>query len=145
MTRLAALRPDGYVLLDDLCWGMDLPRHFVAKIFQDLVRKGLLTSAKGRGGGFALACKPTRIYLFDIVEVMDGLDQLDPCVVGMARCNDKQPCPQHKAWSLIRNQAKHYLERTTLQSMANTLNRKMNLIGRALPNLQSKSKPVRVL
>ena len=81
------------------CWTIyagarTLPRHFVAKIFQDLVRKGLLTSAKGRGGSFALARKPTRIYLFfDIVEVMDGLDQLDPCVGGMARCNDKQPYP----------------------------------------------------
>ena len=143
LTRLAALRPDGYVLLDELCRGTDLPRHFVAKIFQDLVRKGLLTSAKGRGGGFALARKPTRIYLFDIVEVVDGLDQLEACVVGMARCDDKQPCPQHEAWSPIRNQVKHYLQRTTLQSMANTLNRKMNLMGRALPNLQGKSKPVR--
>lgn len=61
MARLASLRPDGYVLLDELCADSDLPRHFVAKIFQDLVRQGLLKSAKGRGGGFALARKARKI------------------------------------------------------------------------------------
>ena len=30
MTRLAMMRPDGYVLLDELCEGSDLPQHFVA-------------------------------------------------------------------------------------------------------------------
>ena len=53
MARLALLRPEGYILLDELCDNSDLPRHFVAKIFQELVRRGLLISAKGRRGGFA--------------------------------------------------------------------------------------------
>ena len=61
MSRLAAIRADGYVLLNELCAGGELPRHFVAKIFQDLVREGLLISAKGRGGGFVLARPPETI------------------------------------------------------------------------------------
>ena len=31
MTRLALVRPDGYVLLDELCEGTDLPRHLDRK------------------------------------------------------------------------------------------------------------------
>ncbi len=143
MTRLAAVRPDGYVLLDELCEGSDLPRHFVAKIFQDLVRKGLLTSAKGRGGGFALARSPEDITLFDIVAVIDGTDHLEACVVGMARCDDKQPCPQHEQWKPIREQLRGYLKNTTLRQMAHTLTRKMDTLGTPLPMLESKSKPVR--
>ena len=143
MTRLAALRPDGYVLLDELCEGSDLPRHFVAKIFQDLVRKGLLASAKGRGGGFALARTPDKISLFDIVSVIDGTDHLEACVVGMAKCDDKQPCPQHDQWKPIRSQLRNYLKTTTLENMAQTLVQKMHTIGAPLPALESKSKPVR--
>ncbi|MEX0774354.1 MAG: Rrf2 family transcriptional regulator [Phycisphaeraceae bacterium] len=145
MTRLAMMRPDGYVLLDELCEGSDLPRHFVAKIFQDLVRKGLLTSAKGRGGGFALARKPDKISLYDIVAIVDGAEQLDRCVVGMARCDDKQPCPQHDQWKPLRNQIKTFLAHTTLADMSQSLHFKLEALGKDIPEAMSKSKPVRMM
>ena len=144
LSRLAMVRPDGYVLLDELCEGTDLPRHFVAKIFQELVRKGLLTSAKGRGGGFALASKPHKITLFEIVQAIDGVERLDHCVVGMALCDDHQPCPEHDAWKAIRTQLKHYLQNTTLQAMSDTLARKLELSGKQVPQPKSKSKPLKL-
>lgn len=144
LSRLAIVRPDGYVLLDELCEGTDLPRHFVAKIFQELVRKGLLTSAKGRGGGFALAHKPEKLTLFEIVQAVDGVEQLDHCVVGMAQCNDEQPCPQHEAWKGIRTQLKHYLQHTTLRDMADALARKLEMAGNTIPEPKSKSKPLKL-
>lgn len=142
ITRLALIRPDGYVLLEELCQGTDLPRHFVAKIFQELVRKGLLVSAKGRGGGFALARSPSKITLYDIVSVIDGTEQLEHCVVGMARCDDQQPCPQHDQWKAIRNQLRNFLHETTLDKMSKTLERKLELLGEPVPTPQSRSKPV---
>jgi len=142
LSYLTLMRPDGYVLLDDLCAGTDLPRHFVAKIFQDLVRQGLLTSAKGRGGGFALARPPQDISLYDIVAIVDGISSLDQCVVGMARCDDKQPCPQHDHWKSLRGQIRSFLENTTLKQMAGTLDKKLELTGRKKPEPRSKSKPL---
>ena len=144
MTRLAMVRPDGYVLLDELCEGTDLPRHFVAKIFQDLVRKGLLLSAKGRGGGFALARKPTKISLYDIVAVIDGVENLDRCVVGMSKCDDKQPCPHHEQWKPIREQLKSFLTDTTIDRMANAMTDKLAQLGKTLPAPKSKSKPLKL-
>lgn len=142
MARLAMIRPDGYVLLDDVCEGSTLPRHFVAKIFQDLVRRGLLVSAKGRGGGFALSRDASKISLYDIVAVIDGVEQLDQCVVGMAQCDDNQPCPQHDQWKAIREELRQYLEGTTLAQMSETLENKLLLIGQAPPTAKTKSKPV---
>ena len=144
MTRLAMLRPDGYVLLDELCEGSDLPRHFVAKIFQDLVRKGLLVSAKGRGGGFALARTPDKISVYDIVEMIDGTDQLDNCVVGLNKCDSNQPCPQHDAWLGIRDNLKQFLRNMTLDRMGVTLRSKMEILGQMMPKLESKSKPLTI-
>ncbi len=142
MSRLALLRPDGYVLLDELCAGTDLPRHFVAKIFQELVRKNLLISAKGRGGGFALARKPSQITLYDIVAVVDGGEQFDHCVVGMAKCNDEQPCPQHDQWKTIRTAIKKFLVTTTLERMSSTLEKKLDMLGTPIAAPKSKSKPL---
>lgn len=143
MSQLAMMRPDGYVLLDELCEGTDLPRHFVAKIFQDLVRHGMLTSAKGRGGGFALAHRPEKITLFDIVRAVDGVASLDQCVVGMDRCDDRQPCPQHDQWKSVRSHIRSFMLETTLDKMANTLDRKLELLGGDKPEPKSKSKPVK--
>ena len=142
MARLAALRPDGYALLDELCEDSDLPRHFVAKIFQDLARAKLLKSAKGRGGGFALARSPDKITLYDIFSVIDGDDKLEACIVGNLRCDDRQPCPLHDQWKPIRRQLRTFLVDTTLKKMSATLKRKHKLIGVPLPVLESKSKPV---
>ena len=140
LTQLAMMRPDGYVLLDDLCKGNDLPRHFVAKIFQDLVRKGLLVSAKGRGGGFALSKPPAKISLYEIVSIIDGVNQFDQCVVGMERCNDDQPCPQHDEFKIIRAHIKQFFQNTTLEEMSRTLHRKLELISRKIPQPSTRSK-----
>ncbi len=142
ITRLTLMQSDGYVLLDDLCAGTDLPRHFVAKVFQDLVREGLLVSAKGRGGGFALAREPKQITLLQIVAAIDGLDHFDECVVGMAKCSDLQPCPQHDEWKTIRTRIRSFLEATTLDKMGKTTAKKMHLIGMTLPSPTRKSKPL---
>ncbi len=143
LTRLTMVRPEGYVLLDELCEGTDLPRHFVAKIFQDLVRNNLLVSAKGRGGGFALARPAADIPLIDIVAIVDGKEDLESCVVGMAKCDDLQPCPQHDQWKELRGEIETFLEDTTLSMMARTLSSKMEMIGEPLPVFKSKSKQVR--
>ncbi len=123
---------DGFVLLDELCDQVDLPRHFVAKIFQTLVRRDLLRSAKGRGGGFALARDAEDIRLWDIVEIVDGVDEVDQCVVGIARCDDTQPCPQHDQWKAIRAQIKTYLHETDLAQMSSALEGKLQRLGREL-------------
>lgn len=136
LSWLAIKQPTGYMLTNEICEVADLPRHFIAKIFQDLVRRGLLVSAKGRGGGFALARPAEQITLLEIVEIIDGTDALQQCVVGMAQCDDNQSCPQHDQWKPIRNQVRTYLEQTTLQRMADTLERKLELTGK-----QSLSEP----
>lgn len=133
MCRLTVIRPDGYVRVAEVCEGSDLPAYFVAKIFRDLVRSGLLTSAKGRGGGFALARRPKEIKLYDIVEAIDGVRQYTQCVVGLAKCDDKQPCPQHEQFKPVRKQILGYLTGTSLDQMSEALAKKLDTIGLTLP------------
>lgn len=129
LCRLTAIRPDGYVRVQEVCEGSDLPTYFVAKIFRDLVKAGLLTSAKGRGGGFALARRPRQIRLYDIVEAVDGIQQYTRCIVGLAKCDDKQPCPQHDQFKPVRTQILSYLNATTLDQMSEALAKKLELLG----------------
>ena len=124
LTELALRAPTGNMLMDELVKGTDLPRDFLAKLFQKLVKGGILNSAKGRGGGFSLARPAHQITLMRIVEVMEGPQCYDHCVVGLERCNDQMPCPQHDLYKPIRQRLKDYLATTTLADMAASLKAK---------------------
>lgn len=137
MARLAMLRPEGYASLHEVCEGSDLPRTFVAKIFGALVHAGLLTSAKGPGGGFALAQRPGQITLLNIVSAIDGVHHYTGCVVGLSRCDDKQPCAQHERFKPVRKQVLGYLAETTLDQMSEALVQKIG----ALPGPRSGPSP----
>ena len=133
LSELAARNSDSPVLLDELVAGTGLPRDFVAKIFQRLVRAGILRSAKGRGGGFALARPQHEITLMDIVEAVDGPQSTEGCVVGFERCNDQMPCAQHDLYKPIRQRLKDYLRTTTLADMAASLRTKQAWQNKAEP------------
>ncbi len=112
------------VLLDQLVAGTGLPRDFMAKIFQKLVRAGILRSAKGRGGGFALARPAHEITLMQIIEAIEGPQTFDRCVVGLAACNDQMACPQHDLYKPIRQRLRDYLNTTTVADMSASLKAK---------------------
>ncbi|HMK39801.1 MAG TPA: Rrf2 family transcriptional regulator [Bacteroidota bacterium] len=101
---LLALQKEGEpVSIRDLTGRLDIPYHFLAKILQDLSRKGLLVSVKGPGGGFSLGMPAGDITLFHIVEAIDGVDLTQKCVMGFAECSGKNPCAVHDSWSRIRD------------------------------------------
>ncbi|GAB3917348.1 RrF2 family transcriptional regulator [Mucilaginibacter boryungensis] len=77
------------------------PMHFTGKILQTLVRKKLLTSAKGPTGGFYLE-NGSQLFLVDIIRAIDGNGLFSACVLGLERCSETQPCPMHEQVKPIR-------------------------------------------
>ena len=126
-------RKPGYVMLDRLVENASLPREFLAKIFRQLVEGGILLSAKGPGGGFALARTAHEITLLNIIEAVDGTSRTDGCVVGLSRCDDSMPCPQHDLFKPIRQRLKAYLATTTLADTAASLRDKRASIAKNVP------------
>ena len=124
LSEVAARGSNGRLLLDDVVAGSGLPRDFMAKVFQKLVHAGVLRSAKGRGGGFALARPAHEITLMQVVEAIDGPQTHDRCVIGLAKCSDEMPCAQHDLYKPIRQRIKDYLTTTTAADLAASLRAK---------------------
>src|SRR4051812_21112384 len=95
LSEMVARGVKGRILLDDLVAGTDIPRDFLAKIFQKLAKAGVLVSAKGRGGGFALARPAHQISLMEVITAVEGPGALDCCAAGLRECNDEAACPLH--------------------------------------------------
>ncbi len=51
---------------------IDAPEEFTGKVLQNLTRSGLISSVKGRGGGFFFSDPSIPLTLFEIIEVIEG-------------------------------------------------------------------------
>lgn len=100
--------------IKDIAAGIDSPELYLAKILQDLSRKGLIRSAKGPNGGFFVEEASLARPLSDIVEVVDGDSIFFGCALGLKQCSEVNPCPLHHQFKAIRDQIHHLLHHTTI-------------------------------
>ena len=96
---------------------LDRPKEFVAKVLQILTTTGIIGSKKGKSGGFFLAKDPSEIRLVQIVNVIDGLDVFEKCVLGFPGCSPTNPCPLHHKWGYLRDEAFKMLTDQTLAEL----------------------------
>jgi Rrf2 family transcriptional regulator, iron-sulfur cluster assembly transcription factor len=100
-----ALNPNGGLIsAKELTRRLKIPYHFLGKILQNLVKKGILISQKGNNGGFALAISPEKISFLDIIEIIDGTQFTHQCAMGFAACSSDSPCAIHDQWENSRNE-----------------------------------------
>lgn len=93
----------GRIGIKDIAAGIDSPEYFIAKILQDLSRKGFVQSAKGPTGGFYLDNISLNRSLAEIVKEMDGDKIFSGCALGLKECSETHPCPVHSEFKHIRN------------------------------------------
>lgn len=106
-----------YVSLNRTSEKLDLSYHFLTKIFQQLTNEGLMESMKGPRGGVRLHKPADEIYLLEIVAVIDGMDLLTECAMGLPGCGSAKPCPLHEQWADARDGIRRMMENTTLQEL----------------------------
>ncbi len=119
--HLAEVPPGKYAMVKQIAERADIPSHFLAKILQQLARKGFLRSSKGPTGGFSLRQPASEISILQIVDSVDGLEDYHRCPAGMAECNDQQPCGMHDSWKALRSRIMDYLEQTSIEDLARAL------------------------
>jgi Rrf2 family iron-sulfur cluster assembly transcriptional regulator len=114
--------PDGdYAMAKNIAQEEEIPAPFLAKILQEMARKGVLKSVKGPSGGFCLKKKASEIRLLDIVAAIDGLSQYNRCAEGYAECSTKHACPLHDNWIALHSRIMDYLERNTIGSAVKSI------------------------
>ena len=106
------------------------PESFIAKILQELSRKGLVLSAKGPNGGFFLDEKLLDGSLADIIKTVDGEKIFSGCGLGLKECSEAKPCPIHYQFKGIREQMRNMLEGAKLSSFTEELENKLTFLKR---------------
>jgi Rrf2 family iron-sulfur cluster assembly transcriptional regulator len=122
--HIAERGSEGPMLVRDMAEDLEVPRNYLSKILHRLAQAGLLTSTRGRGGGFKLGRPSDQVTLREVIECVEPNDGSESrCLLGRAVCSHVDPCAAHGKWGLIRDQLDGFFSETTLADLARDLGR----------------------
>ncbi len=108
--------------IKEVAAGIDSPEHFVARILQDISKRGLIKSSKGPNGGFYVDSSVQNNTLADIVKTIDGEKIFKGCGLGLKSCSETKPCPLHNDFKEIRKKMHLTLQSATIGEFNENLN-----------------------
>lgn len=99
------------------------PKAFTAKVLQDLVRAGIITSQRGPNGGFHLP--PASAKQVSLRKIMDAMGETSfhrECTMGLESCSGLNPCPLHEQFAQVKQEMSQILDGTDIHSLVDDLN-----------------------
>ncbi|MEA1875228.1 MAG: Rrf2 family transcriptional regulator [Bacteroidota bacterium] len=102
----------------EIAKGIGSPAHYTAKVLQTLAKHKLVSSAKGRGGGFYFQKEADPTSLYDVIKLLEGESYFNRCGFGLDNCSDEHPCPMHDDYHPIREKYIQTVSRLTIHDLA---------------------------
>lgn len=104
----------------ELVEDLKMPGPFLRKILQELNRRGILRSYKGKNGGFVLAEKPEKIYIGELIEIFQGPIKLQEHTFREKICPEIKSCVLKKKIDTMERYAISELNSLSIVSLLNT-------------------------
>src|SRR5580700_955987 len=117
LMHLARRRPGQRTMIDEVSRTERIPKSFLAKIFQSLVKAGLVRSIRGAGGGFALVKDPAQISVLEVIEAIEGKIIFQRCKQLKPDCEHAGGCALCGLFEQAQDGVKDVLLRTTLAGL----------------------------
>lgn len=94
-----------------------IPPKYLSKILGDLTRSGVLTSIKGKRGGFTFVQPPEKTFLLSVLAPFERLEQRR-CPFANQACSSSDPCAAHAEWSRVLEYLRGFFARTTIAEIS---------------------------
>jgi len=112
--------PDKCCSIAEIAKQQGVPRKFLEKIIQDLIRSGLIKSKRGACGGYALARAPETISFNDVIEAIEGPVAVNACMDEHLGCAQIPRCTMIGVWSEVQKKINEVLRGTTIAGLRRT-------------------------
>ena len=93
---------------------LDIPYKYLGRLMSKLAHAGLVDVEKGTTGGYRIVNDLDSIYLYQIADLLEGLEDYERCILGFPECSDENSCSLHDHWVKPRKIVKNMLYQTTL-------------------------------
>jgi Rrf2 family protein len=117
---------NGLVTSERIAQHTQLSRKFLETILNDLKKQGILSSIKGKQGGYQLQKPPQDIHLVEIIRLFDGAIGLIPCATHQffqpcKECKDVETCRIRFTFKELRDLNVEFLKNKTLKHLIQPL------------------------
>ena len=110
-----SVQKDGHpVSVKEMAAHRRIPRKFLEKIIQDLIRADLVKSHRGAHGGYTLARTPDHVSFRDVIEAVEGPISINLCVTEHRDCSVLSSCNMQRIWQEGQRRMLEYFSDTTL-------------------------------
>ena len=105
------------VSVEEIAGMLGIPASYLSKTLQVLAREKIVTSSRGRTGGFQLAVHPERLTLLRVVAPFGETGGKRHCLLGRTTCTDKTACAAHHAWKPTAERITEFFKVTTVAAL----------------------------
>lgn len=109
-------RTDAALTTKALSAQIRVPEGYLAKVMLPLVRARLVSSQRGRNGGFRFLGDPAKTTVFDVIDAVDPLQRILTCPLGHAS-HGKRLCPLHRRLDQAMGMVQEAFRETTVADL----------------------------
>ena len=120
MKHLAADAPHGTASAREIAEHYDIPLELLAKVLQQLTRRGFLVSQMGIHGGYHLARPTSAISVADVIQAIDGPLAITACGPADERCDQFSKCNVRDPLWRVKDRIIAVLQTVNLSEMASS-------------------------
>lgn len=114
---LSGQNPEKCCSITEIAKNQGVPKKFLEKIIQDLIRGGLIRSRRGSCGGYTLARAADAISFYDVIEALEGPIAVNACLDHELGCDQIPRCTMIGVWSEVQRSVTEVLSRTTIAGL----------------------------
>jgi Rrf2 family protein len=114
---LSGQNPEKCCSITEIAKNQGVPKKFLEKIIQDLIRGGLIRSRRGSCGGYTLARGADAISFYDVIEALEGPIAVNACLDHELGCDQIPRCTMIGVWSEVQRSVTEVLSRTTIAGL----------------------------
>ena len=108
-------------MVRELSAATHIPKAYLAKLLQQLSRHNIISATKGPKGGYYLTEENKKLPVYKLIEVIDGTQRMESCVLGLEECNAERPCPLHEYVYPSRTAFLNTLKKMTVEELSRDL------------------------
>lgn len=118
MIDIALNQEKGAITLSLISERQGISLSYLEQLFSKLKKSGLVSSARGPGGGYRLSRVAADISISEIIRAVDESVDARKCG-GKANCQGGEECLSHELWSELSDTIDSFLKSITLQDVVN--------------------------
>lgn len=116
---MAEHHSENYLPLREIAQRQDISEKYLESIVKSMVKGGILSGLRGKGGGYRLGRPPEEITVREVLRVTEGSLAPVSCLdEGAPFCNRAAECPTLAMWQGLDETIHEYLDSFTIADLA---------------------------